>query len=126
MSHGPASGPGQPWAGRAQERQVNVPPPVASARPPRAPVHAKEYETIYILRSDVDADTAERVQARVADALERERGGLVKVEAWGRRKLAYPLGKQRKGVYFYLKYLRGGGRVAQVQRDLKLQDGLIS
>ncbi len=27
---------------------------------------AREYETIYILRSDVDAETAERVQARVA------------------------------------------------------------
>jgi small subunit ribosomal protein S6 len=85
----------------------------------------KEYETIYILRSDVDADAAERVQARVADALERERGKLVKVEAWGRRRLAYPIGNQRRGVYVYMKFAGGGGLVAEVERNLKLQDAVI-
>jgi small subunit ribosomal protein S6 len=99
-----------------------------SAAPPGAPQkrqHAREYETIYILRSDVDAEAAERVQARVSDALGREQGKLVKVEAWGRRKLAYPLGKQRRGVYVYLKYVGGGGLVAEVERNLKLQDAVI-
>lgn len=95
----------------------------AGALPKR--VHAKEYETIYILKSDVDAEAAQRVQARVADALEREKGKLVKVEAWGRRKLAYPLKKQRRGVYVYLKYVGGGGLVAEVERNLKLQDAVI-
>jgi small subunit ribosomal protein S6 len=92
---------------------------------PQKRQHAKEYETIYILRSDVDAEAAERVQARVSDALGREHGRLVKVEAWGRRKLAYPLGKQRRGVYVYLKYVGGGGLVAEVERNLKLQDAVI-
>jgi small subunit ribosomal protein S6 len=92
---------------------------------PAKRVRAKEYETIYILRSDVDAEAAERVQARVADALEREKGKLVKVEGWGRRKLAYPLKKQRRGVYVYLKYVGGGGLVAEVERNLKLQDAVI-
>jgi len=98
-----------------------------SNAPVRVNAHAqaREYETIYILRSDVDADTAERIQSRVADALERERGKLVKVEAWGRRKLAYPLGKQRKGLYIYLKYVGGGGLVAEVERNLALQDTVL-
>jgi small subunit ribosomal protein S6 len=101
---------------------VNV--STASARPPRH-AHAREYETIYILRSDVDAETAERVQQRVADAVEREHGKLVKVEVWGRRKLAYPVRKQRKGVYVYIKYVGGGGLVAEIERNLKLQDSVI-
>ena len=104
---------------------MNVTPPAASVRPPRAPVHVKEYETIYILRPDVDADAAERVQARVAEALDRELGKLVKVESWGRRKLAYPIRKQRRGVYVYVKYAGGGGLVAEVERNLKLQDAVI-
>ncbi len=61
----------------------------------------------------------------MSDALEREQGKLVKVEAWGRRKLAYPIGKQRKGVYVYLKYVGGGGLVAEVERNLKLQDAVV-
>jgi small subunit ribosomal protein S6 len=96
----------------------------APARP-QSHARAKEYETIYILRSDVDSEAAERVQARVADALDREQGKLVKVEAWGRRKLAYPVGKQRRGVYVYLKYVGGGGLVAEVERNLKLQDAVV-
>ena len=58
---------------------------------------SKEYETIYILRPDIDADTADKVQARVAEVVTRELGKLVKVEAWGRRKLAYPVSKHKKG-----------------------------
>jgi small subunit ribosomal protein S6 len=103
---------------------VNVPTPNAPARS-NAHARAREYETIYILRSDVDSDTAERIQARLGDALEREHGKLVKVEAWGRRKLAYPLGKQRKGLYIYLKYVGGGGLVAEVERNLALQDAVL-
>ena len=88
-------------------------------------LRSKEYETIYVLRSDVDADTAEKVQNRVSEVVERESGKLVKVEGWGRRKLAYPVGKQRKGVYVYVKYVGRGGLVSELERNLKLQDSVI-
>ena len=85
----------------------------------------KEYETIYVLRSDVDADTAEKVQARVAEVVGRDSGKLVKVEAWGRRKLAYPVAKQKRGVYKYVKYVGRGGLVQELERNLKLQDTVL-
>jgi small subunit ribosomal protein S6 len=85
----------------------------------------KEYETIYVLRSDVDADTAEKVQARVAEVVGRDNGQLVKVEAWGRRKLAYPVAKQKRGVYVYVKYVGRGGLVQEIERNLKLQDTVL-
>jgi small subunit ribosomal protein S6 len=85
----------------------------------------KEYETIYILRPDVDPDTAEKVQARVGEVVERAAGKLVKVEAWGRRRLAYPVAKQRRGVYVYVKYLGGGGLVSELERNLKLSDAVL-
>jgi len=103
---------------------VNVSTPASAARP-APPVRIREYETIYVLRADVDADTAERVQQLVAAAVEGEHGKLVKVEAWGRRKLAYPVGKQRKGVYVYVKYVGAGGLVAEVERGLKLQESIV-
>jgi small subunit ribosomal protein S6 len=85
----------------------------------------KEYETIYILRPDVDADTAEKIQNRVAEVVGRDAGKLVKVEAWGRRKLAYPVQKHKKGVYVYLKYVGKGGLVAELERNLKIQDAVL-
>src|SRR5262245_17135377 len=87
---------------------------------------SREYETIYILRPDVDADTADKVQGRVSEVVGRDNGKLVKVEAWGRRKLAYPVAKQRKGVYVYVKYIGRGGLVQEVERNLKLQDSVLN
>jgi small subunit ribosomal protein S6 len=90
-----------------------------------APNRAREYETIYILKPDVDADMAERVGSRLADVVTREAGRLTKVEGWGRRRLAYDIGKQRRGVYMYLKYLGTGRVVSEIERNLRLSDGVI-
>lgn len=88
-------------------------------------IKSKEYETIYILRPDVDADTADKVQGRVAEVIARDAGKLVKVEQWGRRKLAYPVAKQKRGVYVYVKFVGRGPLVHEVERNLKLQDSVL-
>lgn len=85
----------------------------------------KEYETIYILRPDVDPDAADKVQGRVAEVVGRDNGKLIKVESWGRRKLAYPVAKLKKGVYVYVKYIGRGGLVQELERNLKLQDAVL-
>jgi small subunit ribosomal protein S6 len=90
-----------------------------------APGRAREYETIYILRPDVDADSAEKLGSRVAEVVGRESGRLTKVETWGRRRLAYDISKHRRGVYVYLKYLGGGKVVSEVERNLRLSDGVL-
>ena len=90
-----------------------------------APGRAKEYETIYILKPDIDADSAEKLGTRLAEVVGRESGRLTKVESWGRRRLAYDIGKQRRGVYMYLKYLGGGKVVSEIERNLRLSDGVI-
>ncbi len=90
-----------------------------------APNRAREYETIYILRADIDADSAERVGARLSEVIGREHGRLTKVENWGRRRLAYDIRKHRRGVYVYLKYLGTGKVVSEVERNLRLSDGVL-
>lgn len=92
------------------------------SRASTAPNRAREYETIFILRPDVDADNAERLNGRVAEIVAREQGRLTKVESWGRRRLAYDIAKQRRGVYMYLKYLGSGRVVAELERNLRLSD----
>ncbi|MGK3959157.1 30S ribosomal protein S6 [Sorangium sp. So ce118] len=90
-----------------------------------APGRAREYETIYILRPDIDADGAEKIGSRLAEVVGREAGRLTKVETWGRRRLAYDIAKHRRGVYVYLKYLGGGKVVSEVERNLRLFDGVL-
>lgn len=95
------------------------------SRPTTAPNRAREYETIYILRPDMDADSAERLGSRVAEVVTRENGRMTKVELWGRRRLAFDIKKQKRGIYFYLRYLGTGRVVAEIERNLRLTDGVL-
>lgn len=90
-----------------------------------APGGAREYETIYILKPDIDADAAEKVGSRVVEVVDREKGRLTKVELWGRRRLAYDIAKCRRGVYVYLKYLGTGSVVNELERNLRLFDDVL-
>jgi small subunit ribosomal protein S6 len=90
-----------------------------------APNRAKEYETIYILRPDIDAESADKLGNRIAEVVGKEKGRLTKVELWGRRRLAFDIAKHRRGVYIYLKYLGGGRVVDEIERSLRLTDGVL-
>jgi small subunit ribosomal protein S6 len=85
----------------------------------------REYETIFILRSDVTRESSESISARLTDVVGREGGKLTRIESWGRRRLAYPVGKQKRGVYVYLKYIGRGGLVSEVERNLRLLDDVL-
>ena len=85
----------------------------------------REYETIYILRPDVTRDGQERVATRMSEVLGREKGQLTSIENWGRRPLAYPVKKKKRGVYVCLKYLGGGGLVSELERNLGVLDDVV-
>jgi small subunit ribosomal protein S6 len=90
-----------------------------------APGRAREYETIYILRPDIDSESADKLGQRVNEVVAKEKGTLTKVELWGRRRLAYDIAKFTRGVYVYLKYLGDGKVVSEVERSLRLSDGVL-
>jgi small subunit ribosomal protein S6 len=88
-------------------------------------LHAREYETIYVLRPNVAKDSQEKINQRVGEAVTREGGKLTTVENWGRRQLAYAVKKNKRGVYVYVKYVGGGAAVAEVERNLRMLDEVL-
>lgn len=82
---------------------------------------ARDYEAIYVLRPDIESDAAAKVSNRVTEVLAREKGKLIKVESWGRRKLAYPVHKYRRGIYVYLRFYGNTSLVAEFERNLRMQ-----
>lgn len=90
-----------------------------------APGHAREYETIYVLRPNIDKEVAGDVATRVAEAIKGNEGKLTAAELWGQRRLAYPIARHYRGTYVYVKYLGKGPAVAEVERQLSLVDSVI-
>jgi small subunit ribosomal protein S6 len=89
------------------------------------PGRKREYETIFILRPDLANDAISAVNAKVRGVIEAGAGRLLKVENWGRRKLAYEVKKQLKGIYLFWRYLGDPGLVEEVERNLRLSDQVI-
>lgn len=86
---------------------------------------SREYETIYVLRSDVTTENARRIASRIEEVTSREGGKLTQVETWGRRQLAYPIRNCKRGVYVYVKYVGGGALVSEIERNLRMLDGVL-
>jgi small subunit ribosomal protein S6 len=85
----------------------------------------REYETIYILESNIDPDEADRVATRLKEIITARSGHLLKIDNWGKRKLAYPIRKSSRGVFVFLKYLGFEDLVSEIERNLRLLDAVI-
>ncbi|HZU84459.1 MAG TPA: 30S ribosomal protein S6, partial [Polyangiaceae bacterium] len=85
----------------------------------------REYETIFILRPDTNQDGIQAVNTRVRSVIDTMGGRLLKLDNWGKRKLAYEVKKQLKGIYLYWQYLGTSGVVEEIERNLRMLDAVI-
>lgn len=89
------------------------------------PNTSREYETIYILRPNTPNEQVAEVNNRVKGIIEGMGGKVVKVDNWGKRRLAYEVAKERKGIYLYWLYLANPGVVEETERNLRMLDSVI-
>jgi len=89
------------------------------------PGTAREYETTYILRPNTTNEGVAEVNARIKGIIEGMGGKIMKVDNWGKRRLAYEVAKERKGIYLYWQYLAQPGVVEETERNLRMLDSVI-
>jgi small subunit ribosomal protein S6 len=86
---------------------------------------ARTYELIYILRPEATEQEVADLRGQVEAIIGRLGGALEKTETWGRRKLAYEIGKHKEGFYV-LHVIRGSGELMkEVDRRLRVTEGLV-
>jgi small subunit ribosomal protein S6 len=89
------------------------------------PNTSREYETIYILRPNTPNEGVAEVNTRIKGVIEGMGGKVIKVDNWGKRRLAYEVAKERKGIYLYWLYLAQPGVVEETERNLRMLDSVI-
>ncbi len=90
-----------------------------------APGTLREYETIYILHPNTINDKVADVNGRVKTIIEERGGQILNVDNWGKRKLAYEIKKERKGIYLFWNYLGTPDIVAEFERNMRLLDPVM-
>ena len=85
----------------------------------------RQYELVYILSPDATEQEIADLHTQVESIVARYQGEFLKTENWGRRRMAFRIGKHREGTYV-LEVFKGTGELTkELDRRLKVLDSVI-
>ncbi|MDD6062711.1 MAG: 30S ribosomal protein S6 [Acutalibacteraceae bacterium] len=82
------------------------------------------YETMLIF-SVANGEEATQTLVEKFKALVEENGTLESIDAWGERKLAYPINDEPNGYYALYNYTSGPEFPAELERIAKITEGVL-
>ena len=86
---------------------------------------ARQYELVYIMAPEATEQEVTDLHTQIEAIITRYQGELVKTENWGRRKLAFRIGKHREGTYVLEVFTGTGELTKELDRRLKVLDSVI-
>ncbi|HTM02981.1 MAG TPA: 30S ribosomal protein S6 [Vicinamibacterales bacterium] len=85
----------------------------------------RKYELVYVVSPDAGDDQVSALHTQVDETVTRMGGQIEKTDNWGRRKLAYEIGRHKEGTYV-LEVINGSGELMkELDRRLKVLDYVI-
>ena len=84
----------------------------------------RTYEVLYILSPQVPEEEATAISTEFKRVAETTGAALKNEEAWGRRRLAYPIQKFNEGIYHLLVY-ESDSSLAELDRRMKNNDRVL-
>jgi small subunit ribosomal protein S6 len=85
----------------------------------------RDYELIFIVHPDLDESAFNDIVARIQGWIIGAGGEIVKVDLWGKRKLAYPISKQTEGQYVLIESKMEPSENAELERNLGLLEPVM-
>jgi small subunit ribosomal protein S6 len=82
------------------------------------------YETLFVVHPEKGPRIKEFIE-RFKKVIEGQDGAVTNIDEWGARDLAYRIEKQARGYYTLLRYNASGKAVDELERNLKLTDGIL-
>ncbi len=83
------------------------------------------YESIFILRPDLDEEAVNKTCDRITALIPAHGGSVIALEKVGKRRLAYEVKGQLDGFYGILNYEGTGATSAELERTYKISDEVI-
>ncbi|MEW6214156.1 MAG: 30S ribosomal protein S6 [Nitrospirota bacterium] len=83
------------------------------------------YENIVILNATLTDEEIETAIVKIKDIITNHGGEILKVNIWGKKKLAYEIKKQKKGVYVLLCYKTPPSTIKKLEEFYRVFDTVI-
>ena len=85
----------------------------------------RPYETVIIFDSLLeDSQVQEKIQ-RLSGLVAPNGGDSIRVDVWGKRKLAYPIDKKEQGIYAILRYETEPSSLTEFERVMRLDEQVL-
>ena len=86
---------------------------------------AKQYELVYITSPEATEEQLAALATEVQQVVGRFQGTVEKTDVWGRRRLAYQIGRYKEGIYVLHVIHGSGDLVKELDRRLKVTDNIV-
>ena len=85
----------------------------------------RTYEILFIADPNLSEPDVDALTTQVQGYVEKEGGRISKVEKWGKKRLAYIVGRHREGYYVLLVAEGASTIVKEVERRLRVAEGVV-
>ena len=85
----------------------------------------RDYELGFILNPEVSEEQTRAILERIEQIVRNYDGQTVKVNQWGRRRLAYPIQHHRDGYYVFIDMILTPETVLELDRNLKVSEEVL-
>ncbi|MCM2258197.1 MAG: 30S ribosomal protein S6 [Vicinamibacteria bacterium] len=85
----------------------------------------RTYEILFIADPNLGEPEVDALTTTISGFVEKEGGKIAKNEKWGKKRLAYLIGRHREGSYVLLTVEGSGSIIKEVERRIRVTDGVI-
>jgi small subunit ribosomal protein S6 len=85
----------------------------------------REYELIYLVHPDLDENSLNEIVNRISGWITESGGEIIKTEIWGKRKLAYPIHKQKDGQYVFVQMKIAPTSSAALEHNIRFLEPIL-
>lgn len=86
---------------------------------------ARQYELVYIVTPDASEQDVADLHTQIEQIVQRYNGTFDKTENWGRKRMAYDIGRHREGTYVVETITGSGELMKEIDRRLRVIDAVI-
>ncbi|MCU0722353.1 MAG: 30S ribosomal protein S6 [Planctomycetes bacterium] len=85
----------------------------------------RQYEAMFILDANLGGKQWDKARDQLKEFLESRGAEIVRMEKWEERKLAYEIGKHKRGLYVLAYFKAPTSRLAKIKKDCRLTEWLV-
>ena len=85
----------------------------------------RSYQSVLILKPDIDESRADEALEKIGEFIKSNGGACLKIEKWGKKRLAYRIRKNRFGIYLNIYHTLDSAKVAALESKYRLFDLII-